>query len=526
MKKILLLIFITLLILLLVSCNNTTHKLESSEKLEEKPIGYKIEKIVLSKGYQTIEPNVELNTKDGKTKLLASLGLVECSGVTIDKITKSDNEINIYTNRLLEDDKTQLVIPQANIVLYDLDNESLKNFKFNIINQNYKPIELKFGKTQTLNKIYSHFKISPNTIPEVNLVRNKDSFVWNISFNNIFDKENLKAPLVNLSVKADALTGEILSSNRNIVSDYIDDGLIIDYVPKKYLLYKQEHSNDSTTSNVLWLYNLETKEKEKIYETNDSIYSAIFNPDNNYISLIENDENETDIYLINMKDKITNKITPIGYNHTWNISWKDNSTLCFMDNNAKDKSTMFSYNIKDNSLENIFTTPKNISNFDINGDLIVFTEFDEGELNQNIYLTKDGTTLKKLDEGYSANFLNDDKILYLKNIHDKNEDNLYSYDLKEALVQKETDLNVKNYVKLNSENLIIIAKNSCNNDYTLVKYNIKDNSFKEFANITGDKLFYDEELNKGYISLSPPIENSKRHIIYSIDLSKLKLNTN
>ncbi|SHI08504.1 hypothetical protein, partial [Sporanaerobacter acetigenes] len=75
-------------------------------------------------------------------------------------------------------------------------------------------------------------------------------------------------------------------------------------------------------------------------------------------------------------------------------------------------------------------------------------------------------------------------------------------------------------------NLIIIAKNSCNNDYTLVKYNIKDNSFKEFANITGDKLFYDEELNKGYISLSPPIENSKRHIIYSIDLSKLKLNTN
>ncbi|WP_416198455.1 MAG: Peptidase S9 [Sporanaerobacter sp.] len=525
MKKIFLPLFITLLILTLVACNNANQKLETTKKLEEKPIGYKIEKIVLSKGYQTIEPNVELSTKDGETKLLASLGLLECSGVTIDKITKSGNEINIYTNRLLEDDKTQLVIPQADIVLYDLGNENLKNIKFNIISQNYKPIELKFGKTQTLNKIYSHFKISPNTIPEVNLVRSKNSFVWNISFNNIFDKENLKAPLINLNVKADALTGEILSSEKNIISDYIDDGLIIDYIPKKYLLYKQEHTIDSKTSNILWLYNLQTKEKEKIYETNDSIYSAIFNPNSNCIALIENDKDETDIYLINTKDKMINKITPIGYRHTWNMSWKDDFTLYFVDNNSKNKSTFFSYNIKDNVLENIFTTPKNISKFDINGDLIVFTEFDKNELNQNIYLTKDGATLKKIDEGYSVNFLNDDKIIYLKNIHDKNEDVLYSYSLKENLTQKETDLNVKNYIKLNSENLIIIAKNSCNNDYTLVKYNIKDNSFENLANITGDNLFYDEELNKGYISLSPPIENSKRHIIYSVDLNKLSVNS-
>lgn len=207
------------------------------------------------------------------------------------------------------------------------------------------------------------------------------------------------------------------------------------------------------------------------------------------------------------------------------MSWKDDFTLYFVDNNSKNKSTFFSYNIKDNVLENIFTTPKNISKFDINGDLIVFTEFDENELNQNIYLTKDGATLKKIDEGYSVNFLNDDKIIYLKNIHDKNEDVLYSYSLKENLTQKETDLNVKNYIKLNSENLIIIAKNSCNNDYTLVKYNIKDNSFENLANITGDNLFYDEELNKGYISLSPPIENSKRHIIYSVDLNKLSVNS-
>ncbi len=46
--------------------------------------------IVLSKGFQSTDPNVEILKKNNNLKLLASLGIVESSGVTIDKITKLD----------------------------------------------------------------------------------------------------------------------------------------------------------------------------------------------------------------------------------------------------------------------------------------------------------------------------------------------------------------------------------------------------------------------------------------------------
>ena len=149
-------------------------------------------------------------------KLLASLGIVESSGVTIDKITKLDNNINIYINRLLDEGKVQLAIPQVMIEIQEPIVEKLESLNFNIINQNYEPIYLKFNKKQILNNIYSQFKISSNTIPTVTLTKPKDTIIWNISFQNIYDKENYKSPLINFNVKVDALTGEIIDSKKTI----------------------------------------------------------------------------------------------------------------------------------------------------------------------------------------------------------------------------------------------------------------------------------------------------------------------
>lgn len=523
MRKVILPIFVAFLVLVLTSCTDLNFPNEKSadNKIEEKSIKYKIEKIILSKGYQSLEPNVKILEKDKTVKILVSLGLFESSGIEINKITKNNNEINIYTNRLLENDNTQLTIPQAIVKLSISDEEDLEDIKFNIINGNYDPIELKFGKAEILNKIYAQFKIAPNTTPEVNLVREKESFIWNIDFNSISDKDNLEAPLVDLHIKADANTGEIVHTNKKVISEYIDDGLILDYISDQNLLYKQDQIDSKKDTDMLWMYNLKNGEKEKIYETKDSIYSAHFSPDNRNIALIENDEEVSNIYLINVNEKTAKKITPIDYKNTWNIKWKDEDNLYFINNDTKNKSTLFKYNISNKDAERVFSVDKNISDFDFRGETFIFTQLNEKKVNENIYITEDGSTIVEIDKGYRISFLDDDSIVYLKNLEEEDSDIIYIYNLKNSSKISETELNIKDYIKLDSNNLLIIAKNSCNNDYTLVKYNIIDKLLEPIAEITGEVFFYDKVLNKGYISISPPIENDKKHTIYSIDLNKV-----
>lgn len=526
MKKIISLVFLAFLAVALTSCNTIQNSdTEPADNgLKEKPIEYEIEKIVLSKGYQSLEPNIEVLEKNKDVKILVSLGLVESSGIKIDRITENNGEINIYTNRLLEDNKTQLAIPQAIINLKITDKDNLDDIKFNIINQNYDPIELKFGKSQILNKIYSQFKISPNTIPIVDLVRTKENFIWNIDFNNISETDDWKSPLINLNVKADANTGEVVISNKEVISEYIDNGLILDYIPGKYLLYKQEETDGKKNANILWLYNLQNKEKEKLYETNHIIYSAIFSNDNRNIAFIENDENISSIFLINTDEKTINKITAVDYDNTWNMKWKDEDNLYFINNDSENKSTLLKYNIYDKKSEEVFSVGKVISDFDFKNDLVVFTEYDEKELNQNIYITKDGSNLVTIDEGYRISFLDDSKIIYLKNLQSENTNILSLYNLEDNSKITETEVDVKDYIKLDPNNLLVIAKNSSNKDYTIVKYNTENKFSNPIGEITGETFFYDEILNRCYISLSPPMENEKRHIICSIDLNKLNIN--
>src|SRR5690625_2308200 len=120
MKKILFLFIITILLVAVLGCtSNNQDKTLVEEDVEEEPIDYKIEKIVLSKGFQSLAPNVEVLKKGTSLKLLASPGLLESSGVTIDKITKSGKEINIYVQSLANEEKKQLSTPQILLEIND-----------------------------------------------------------------------------------------------------------------------------------------------------------------------------------------------------------------------------------------------------------------------------------------------------------------------------------------------------------------------------------------------------------------------
>lgn len=526
MKK-LLLLFITIIMLTTITGCQEQEKspIVTAGRInnKEKNVGYKIEKIVLTKGYQSIEPKVEIIRKDNKSKLLATLGLIECSGITIDKITKTGDEINIYINKENKDKDLQLAVPQVLIEIDELNVRKPEELKFNIINQNYEPINLKFSKNEILNNIYSQLKIASNTIPEVDLSRLGGKLIWDISFNGIFDRKSSTNPLINLKVKVDADTGEILSSKEEIISKYIDDGIVLDYVPKKYLLYKRGEE-DEDIHNSLWVYNLETGKKKQLYSSQEPIYTAKFNQDNSYIAFIKHNDEESKLLIVSLEDKASIDITPKDVKHTWSIKWYDNNSLYFVNNDNKYKSTIYHYNLENKHLETAMKLSKNILDFDIQNDTFLLTEFDNKNINKNIYLAKDGEIIKEIDEGFKATFFDEDKILYLKNSENKEENVLNIYQLDDDIKSVKLETNIQSYIPINNEKLILVSKNDSNTDYILHKYNVEAQSLESFVNITGDKLFYDEENNTGYITLNPAIDDLDKSVIYSINFEYLTEN--
>lgn len=524
MRKILFLLIIIFFTSVLNGCNSIERMpFSTMEKTDEESLSFKIEKIILSKGFQSTDPNVEILKNGNSLKLLASLGIVESSGVTIDKITKSGNDINIYIDRLLDKDKTQLAIPQIMIEIQEPIVEKFEDLNFNIINQNYEPIYLKFNRKQILNNIYSQFKVTPNTTPSVILTKPKDKMIWNVYLQNIYDNENHKSPLINLNLKVDAHTGEILDSKKINISNHIDDGYILDYIPNNYILYKKQEMNKENDYETLWVYNIETKEKSKIYTSKNRIQSALFGPRNNYISILEVSDNKSDLYIVPRKDKIAIKITPINFLQPRLMKWKDEDTLYFV-NVGENKSTLLSYNIKDNSYNQILSLDFRIEEFDILNGNFAFVQEEKELNNKKIFVTKDGTDLKEIDTGFKASFFDKSTIVYLQHMEKEDKNILHIYNLEDNSI-RDLDHNVSNYFLFGKGNIIFVEKNTCNSDFILYKYNVVDDYILPIANIISDKIYYDQANNNGYIALTPPSDsNENTHsVIYSIDLRKLSI---
>ncbi|CCQ95539.1 exported hypothetical protein [[Clostridium] ultunense Esp] len=524
MRKILFNLIILALTLIIIGCSyNGENPLPAMEKnMEEKPLSYKIEKIALSKGFQSTESNVEVLKKTKNLKLLANIGLIESSGIKVDKITKSGSTINIYIDRLLEQGEIQLAVPQVLLEIQEPIDENIEDLKFNIVNQNFEPIPLKFNKDQILDKIYTHFKIEPSSIPDVKLTKLKEQIVWHISFTNIFDKGNARSPLINLNVKVDALTGEILDSVKDAISTYIDDGYLLDYIPNSYLLYKQDHVENNIEYETLWTYNITNGQRGKLYTSKDKIQSAAFSPNGECISIIEVDENKSDLYIISKKEKTAYKITPNTFLNPKYMKWKNDNILYFMD--LKDGlSTFLAYDLRENKSNVVFEIDKNIESFDILDNSLVFTESQQDSINKNIYFYEDEAEVKKIGEGFKVNFSDNHNIIYLENVEEENKNMLRVYNIEKNTFENKLGQDIANYFRLDKDNIIVIEKNTHNSDYTINKFNIKEEALTSIAKINSDKVFYDSSKERGYVNLCPPHKEGNLNIIYSIDLKKLDI---
>ena len=518
-------LFIFLSIIInLIGCSNANPILykENNTTIKEEEISYSVEQVLLSEGFQSMEPKIEVLKKGLTTKVIASLGLFQSSGVKVSKIVKVGNEMNIYFQNQSSEELSSLVVPQVIIELNGYKFKSLKDMQFNIINENYKPFKLKFGINEAINKIDSEFKIASNTSPITKLLPEDGKFLWDITYNNIFDKDNPEAPLANLSVLMDANTGDIMSTKKTFISSLIDEGFVLDYISNKYILYTKPEIDieKNITKENLWYFDIDTNKKSLVYSSNSRITRATFSPDLENIAIIETSEQDSSLYIISKTDRKAYKVLFEESLEPNIVTWKDSENLCILDNSLEKISNIYNYNIIDNLTSLTAKVEKKITSLRIKNKSFMITEEDKENLNFKISVTKDWKSFRLIDEGCCPKFIDENTVAYLKNSDKENKKELNIYDLETKEKYDILELNISNFYTQPNGNILIVENNPNNNEYTVFLYDIKDKNTSLITKTNSDKVFYNSEKDLLYVYLQIPFESDKTELIYSIDLSK------
>jgi len=524
MKRILLSLTI-IFTLLLLGCdiNPIIHnRTNTSQKNSDIDIDYEVEKISMSKSYQHINPKIEVIKKDMNSKVLVSLGLMNSSGIDVTQIKKINEEINIHIKNQKKIRKSQIVNPQVLIDLKDIKYKDIENLNFNIINENYEPIRLKLGINEIIDKVNSNFNLSVNDFPDVNIISTSDQLLWDISYNNTFDKANINNPIINLSVLVDADTGDIVDSSKETISSFIDEGEILDYISDKFILYKKtkENKENKNIKSNLCIFDIDNNNTEIIYKSKADIQSAVPNSNFSYIGVLESNEENNEVYIVETNNKKAYKTSLNSNINPSIIRWKNNKELYIVDS-KEESSNIYTYNIENNDFDLVSKVDKNIVDLKILNNSIFITEkkIDSDNLKFHLKSNWDETIFN--DYGFKPNYINNNQIAYLKLDEESHNNRFEIYDLKEEKVYDSVDLNISHYFTLSNGNIILIEKNDSDNKYTMYKYNINEKSQELIATINNDNVYYNKNKGLLYIDHKAPFGSKKSQIIYSIDLDQL-----
>lgn len=525
MKRFLILIFISTSLLGLIGCTNADNiSILSDYKINKKvKLKYEVEQMFFSKSFQSIDTAVEvIENNEDKLKILAHLGLADYSTVEINKIIMKKNIIDIHVSGDKENSETSLSVPQLIINLNKNKLDNLEDIKFNIVYEDFSPIKIKFKINDVLNKLESHFKISSKSSPRFDLINLNDNIVWEITYNNIFYKNMDDTPLINLHALVDANSGEIIESEKNIISTILDTGHVLNYLQNESLLYKQIY-DDKKNNNLkeeLYSYNIADKEKTLLYSSNYKISSGEISPSLEYVSFIETNTNINEVYIMSYNKP---KLLKIIFENSFNphsIKWKDNNILYVL-GKENNNSTIYTYNLDTNELTLINRLKEEIESFNIFNDYFLLIEKSDNEYNRRIFLTEDWKNLKPLNIGFDPKFINNENMAYIKKDDSLNIDYLSVYNFEENQVVRRIDGNVLSY-SIFGDNIVYIKNNPSYNDYTIYNYSIKTKEKSVISNTICKNIYYNSNDNIIYLNTILPFENDNTEMIYSIDLNKIK----
>lgn len=525
MKRSLIIIVAICLTLIAFGCrsNDTSPTNYGSRILkDDERINYTVDQILLSQSFQSTEPSIEVTSKKNTIKVVASLGLTESSGVKINKLVKRGNEVDIHVSGIYDESKLKLAVPHLTLEITTPRFSKNEDLKFNIVKDDYRPLKIKFGVNETLSKIQSHFKISPTGAPIINLTRLKDDIIWDITYESIFDRENPQNPLINLSASIDANSGDILDFEKTFISSTIDDGHILDYISDNYILYKKPVKSISSedSEEQLWSYNLLTQEKNMLFSSNFKIHSAKYSDNLSYISIIESSDKGTGLYIIPRSDQKTYKVSFEDIFNPKIMTWKDDNNLYLIEKTNKE-SIVFSYHVDKNTSNRVAKVNKDIESLIIRDNWFLILEKGEDNFNKIISTTLDWEIFDFIDYGYNPGFIGGSKLGFLQKDEKLHTNSLILYNIKDQENINIIGDNITTFQILSDDLISYVNNNPNYNNFTLVKYSLKDESKEDLASLVEDRVFYDPKRNSIYANITLPFESDKQEIIYSIDLTKL-----
>ncbi|KNF09160.1 hypothetical protein CLPU_4c02060 [Gottschalkia purinilytica] len=517
-----LLVFSVVLTLSGCSQKNTLTNMLSNSKNENKSIenniDFTVEKTTLSKGYNLTEPNVEVVKDSSDSLILANLGILECSDIKVDKITEYNNQVNIYTSIINDKENDSIVVPQILINMKNIPNANLKDLTFNIVRSNYETINLNHSINQSLDTIYNQFNLSPTSIPQTTLTKERDRYYWDIQILNAFKKEDLDSSIVNFSTRVDSFTGKLINTNENNISNIIDKGNILNFTENRFLLYAQKSYINKKAVETLWIYDTETNIKKKIFLTDKSIVKANLNLNLNKVAVIESIDNITSLSVIDLNNLYVKELSSGKHNNTSNIKWHNNDLYAIV-NDKNNLSSIISYDINTNKENIIYSSKTKLSTFDLIDNSILFSTFNEDKSLSEVFIYNENEKPLKIDNGTNAKFIDKNKVMYIK--ENKDISNIYLYNIKEDNKDLLTNQNIINYSFKSKDDIYFIGKNKDNMNFLLLTYNYKNNVISPISNWISNNIYYSPYNNMIYFSITPPESNSGNETIYSININNL-----
>lgn len=508
---------------------------KQSKENNIKNINFTVDKTHLSQAYQLTDPHAEFVSKgedleksSENLKLLISLGAMESSGLKVKEITQTASKLSIYVDSIYDKDKLKLAIPQAMVTLdRSLLDKPLEDYSFEIINDNGKPLDIKLSMTDAISKVDSYFKLAANVSPDVHLVKKDDILIWDIKYVATFDKAEDNLPLVKFSTQINANDGNIIDSEKTLIANPIDNGLILNIETDNYILYKKslDSSSKPSSKEELWIYNINTDKSELLFTSDYTINSTQFSPDLSFISLIESNNGNSSLYLIPKSTRKAYKV-PLGEKFTPHLNvWKNNRKLILVEK-LENKTRICRYDVVDEDQDGVIEIDNLIYHLSYENGNYLFTEEVDKSLNKKIYSTKDFKSLDLITHGFSPEFIGNNRMIYLEDVEDRDTNTLNIYDLDKKEIIYSIEGYIQNFQILSNKYISFIDKEENHNHYVL--YGLSLDSFEKNAldkikpeivsNSISSRVYYNKNYDLFFLNVNIPFEHKYKDLIYLVDL--------
>ncbi|TJX67619.1 hypothetical protein E8P77_04835 [Soehngenia saccharolytica] len=519
MKSMKFLIFLSFSCLLLIGFFKINSILGSESIADATDVNFKVDKILLSTSYQNTSPRAEIIEDRNEKKILIYGGLVECSNVDVSEIKLDGTSLKIHLKVDDENNISQLIVPQVTVALVD-NIPNLSSLELEVISENYDPIQVNYNLLDIINKVKADYGLYSSTSPTVQVLSRGDNYYWDISFENVYQKENNKVPIINLDVQVDIQTGEIEKIERDLVSNLIDYGNILFYSYGKGFIYLNDMVDQSgnTIAHNLYYYNLKSSTKKLILSTTTNVVNAQICNCSNNISFVDEFGN---VYVyINDENKIK-ELKDLKGKSIDKTSWKSQNELYLLDVSAVNDSRIYRYNLSEQKYYLYCQLNKNIANIKSYGDEIIIEELLYPEKNNSIYKVNESGELSYIDDGYKATVINNDTLVYLKFDESKNTNSLNIYDLKNNLAIKTLEKDFVYYTQTSNSKIFAMENIGLTDLYQAYVIDLYSNEQTQLGKVFGLKTIYDVDEDKIYTNSALPYDTDSTPIIFSIKANNL-----